>query len=74
MYLWVLAGLALGILVSGLLRRVPHSSLVEMTYITFAAALDEWKQRRRRVRQARPPESDFKEKRLRAAASRFSLF
>ncbi len=40
MYVWVLAGLALGILVSSLIRRIPRSSLAEMIYITLAAVVE----------------------------------
>lgn len=74
MYVWVLAGLALGILVSGLVRRIPHSSLAEMTYVTFAAAVDEWKLRRKKAGRKPAAEPGMQEKRLRAAASRFTLF
>lgn len=74
MYGWVLAGLALGILVSSLIRRIPRSSLVEMTYITVASTVDEWRQRRKSpgpTPAAQAPAEE--EKGLSAAASRFTL-
>lgn len=74
MYVWVLAGLALGILLSSLARRIPHSPLAEMTYITMAAAIDEWRKKRKIPGQVSDPESHPQEKRLRAAANRFTLF
>lgn len=73
MYVWVLAGVALSILVSSLLRRVPRSSLAEMTYITLAAVVDEGRQKRRSSRQAPVADSCAEEKGLGAAASRFTL-
>ncbi len=73
MYGWALAGLALGIVVSSLLRRIPRSSLAEMTYITLAAAVDDWRRKRKRSGQAPPPDPPADEKGLGAAASRFTL-
>jgi hypothetical protein len=73
MYGWILAGLFLGILVSSLIRRIPGSSLVEMTYITVAAVVDGWRQRRKSPGQAPPADVPVKEKGLSAAASRFTL-
>ncbi len=72
MYVWLLAGVALGILVSNLVRRIRHSSLAEMSYITLLAVVDEWKRKRKL---ARAPNSEAKPARrgLRAAVGR-SLF
>ncbi len=73
MYGWILAGLALGILVSSLLRRIPRSSLAEMTYITLAAVVDEWRRKRKSLGQTPAVEPSADEKRLGAAASRLTL-
>ncbi len=72
MIVWVLAGLVLGVLLSSLLRRIAHSSLAEMTYLTFVSILD---QRRQRT----PPkprvvaEAEQARESLSAAAGRISL-
>ncbi len=73
MYGWILAGVALGILVSSLIRRIPRSSLAEMTYITFAAVVDEWRGKGKRSGQIPAVDSSADEKKLGAAASRFTL-
>ncbi len=73
MYGWILAGLALGILLSSLFRRVPDGSLAEMTYITFVSVFDEWRGKRKSSGQTIAAEPSAEQKRLSAAASRLNL-
>ncbi len=73
MYGWILAGLALGILLSSLFRRVPDGSLAELTYITFVSVFDEWRGRRKNSGQIAAVERSADEKRLGAAANRLTV-
>ncbi len=73
MYVWLLAGVALGILVSDLVRRIPESSLAEMSYITVLAVFNEWK-RKRKPTKGPSTEASPERRGLRAAVGRISLF
>ena len=73
MYIWTLAGVVLGILLSCLVRAISRSSLAEMTYLTFLSIAD-----RRRNRSAPDPLDQSKPQHqtsspLRAAAGRISM-
>jgi hypothetical protein len=73
MYVWLLAGLALGVVLSSLVRRIPESTFAELTFITLLSTWDEWRKERNRVKAARTDPTPQPSK-LRAAAGRFSLF
>lgn len=74
MFAWLLAGVALGILLSSLIRRIPDSSLAELTYITVLSTWKHWRQKRKASMPAPAGEPRIEARGWRAAAGRFNLF
>ena len=71
MYVWVLAGLTLGILLSAIARRALRSPSLEISYVTFMSLFDK-RSTANLAEQAAAVRSEKKTP-LRAAAGRISL-
>ena len=70
MLVWVLAGVLLGLVLSGLARKIRTSSFLELTYITLAGVL----RRRRTDPLQRAEKQPVVRARWKAAAGRLNLF